>query len=80
VSRRIEALLVGIKSMRPLPDQLRAIRGVEVLDRIGSREAGNFLRALADGAEGAFVTSYAREARDRTNRRSVKEPAKKKNP
>jgi WD40 repeat protein len=76
-SRRIQELLVGIKSMPPLPDQLRAIRAVEVLERIGSREARDFLRELADGSEGAHLTSYAREALDRTNRRSGKEPAKK---
>jgi hypothetical protein len=70
VSRRIEGLLVGIRSMRPQPDQLRAIRSVEVLERIGLREASDFLRELADGAEGAYLTSHAREALDRTHRRA----------
>jgi len=50
---------------------LQAIRGVEV-ERIGSREARDFLRELAGGSEGAYLTTYAKEALDRTTRRSVK--------
>ena len=60
--------------------QLRAIRAVEVLERIGSREARDFLRELADGAEGAYLTIHAKEALDRTSLRSVKEPAKDREP
>jgi WD40 repeat protein len=76
-SRRIKALLTDIQSLRPSPDQLRAIRAVEVLERIGSREASDFLRQLAGGSKGAYLTIHAREAQDRMNRRSEKEPAKK---
>jgi WD40 repeat protein len=71
-SRRIQGLLAGIRSLRPLPEQLRAIRAVEALERIGSREARDFLRELADGAEGAHLTSHAREALDRMNRLALK--------
>jgi WD40 repeat protein len=71
-SRRIKALLTDMQSKRPPPDQLRAIRAVEVLERIGSREASGFLRQLADGTEGAYLTTHAKEALDRMSRRSVK--------
>ena len=66
---RIEKLLAGIRSMRPSPEQLRAIRAVEVLEHIGSPEAVAFLRELATGAEGAFLTTHAREAIARAERR-----------
>jgi WD40 repeat protein len=80
VTRRIKALLEGIPATRPLPGQLRAIRAVEVLERIGSREAVDFLRELAEGAEGAYLTSHAREALERWKRRSGREPASKRDP
>ena len=79
-SRRIDELLAGIKSMRPLPDQLRTIRAVEVLDRIGSREARAFLRELAAGTDRAYLTTHASEALDRMNRTFVSKPAKKMGP
>jgi WD40 repeat protein len=80
VARRIDALLEGIRSMRPLPDQLRAVRAVEVLERIGSREAGALLRELAHGAEGAPLTVHAREALERTERRPGKGTARERGP
>lgn len=76
-SRRIEALLAGIRSARPAPDQLRVIRAVEVLERIGSREAGDFLRELADGADGAHVTRHARDALERMKRRAATDHPRK---
>jgi hypothetical protein len=77
VSRRIKNLLVGIHSKRPGTDQIRAIRAVEVLERIGSREADALLAELAAGSEGAYLTDYARQAVERRKRRSVEEPVKK---
>jgi WD40 repeat protein len=79
-SRRIKELLAGIRSKRPLTDQIRAIRAVEVLERIGSREADALLAELAAGSEGAYLTDHAREAVARAKRRSVEEPAKKREP
>src|SRR5262249_43513814 len=70
VSRRIKALLEDMTSARPPAGQLRAIRAVEVLERIGSREAVSFLRELAGGAEGAPLTGHAREALERLQRRA----------
>jgi WD40 repeat protein len=68
-SRRIKRLLTDMQTTRPPADQLRAIRAVEVLERIGSREAREFLLELAGGSEGASLTNHAKEALDRTNRR-----------
>lgn len=79
-SRRIKELLAGLKSKRPGTDQIRAIRAVEVLERIGSREADVLLAELAAGSEGAYLTDHAREAIERRKRRSVEEPAKKRGP
>ncbi len=67
-SRRIKALLADMQSKRPPPEQLRAIRAVEVLERIATREAGDFLRQLTDGSEAAYLTIHAKEALDRMNR------------
>jgi hypothetical protein len=41
-------------------ERLRSYRAVEVLERIGTAEAREVLRALADGASGALVTEQAR--------------------
>jgi WD40 repeat protein len=73
---RIEKLLAGIQSTRPSPEQLRAVRAVEVLEHIGTLEAIAFLRELAGGADGAYLTSHAKEAIERADRRACKEPAK----
>ena len=67
-STRIEKLLVGIQSTRAQPNQLRAIRAVEVLERMGSREAADFLRELAEGSPGAYLTIHAKKARERLRR------------
>lgn len=65
---RIEKLLAGIQSLRPSTEQLRTIRSVEVLERIGTPEAISFLRELAGGADGALLTTHAWEAVERTTR------------
>src|SRR5262249_35120321 len=62
LSTRIKKLLTGIHSTRRLPDQLRASRSAEVLERIGSPEAIDILRRLAAGATGAYLTSHAGDA------------------
>jgi WD40 repeat protein len=69
---RIEKLLTGIRSLRPSQEQLRAIRAVEVLEHNGTPEAVAFLRELAAGAEGAFLTTHAKEAIGRADRRVAK--------
>jgi hypothetical protein len=44
------------------PDRLRALRSVEVLERVGSAEARSVLGELAKGASGARLTRDAAEA------------------
>jgi WD40 repeat protein len=60
VQRRIEKLLLDLKAVPPTNEQLQLIRAVEALDRIGTPDARRLLRELADGAEGALLTTHAR--------------------
>jgi hypothetical protein len=47
--RRIQELLENIARRELAPPELQALRGVEVLERIGSPEARAWLTALAKG-------------------------------
>jgi WD40 repeat protein len=58
--RRIEELLVRIDDPAAVPSCLRELRGVEVLERIGSADARRLLEALAAGDAGALLTREAR--------------------
>jgi WD40 repeat protein len=62
--RRLERLLGRIQRERLAPsgEALRAVRGVEVLERLGTPEARRALEALARGAPGARLTEEARAA------------------
>ncbi len=74
---RIEKLLSYLKAKLNM-DQLREVRAVEVLERIETREARDFLRDLAQGYEGALLTIHARDALRRLDVRSVEEILRKK--
>jgi RNA polymerase sigma factor (sigma-70 family) len=65
--RRLTAILdrVAREQWHPSPERLRALRAVEVLERIGTPEAGQVLAALARGASGARLTWEAAESRRR---------------
>jgi WD40 repeat protein len=65
--RRIEKLLARLDKAAAPPEELRALRGVEVLERIGTAEAREILTALAEGAPGAPLTIQARAALERLN-------------
>jgi WD40 repeat protein len=67
MTQRIEKLLLTIRIAPASPQQLQVIRGVEVLERLGTPEARAWLGQLAAGAEGAWSTSQAKEALDRLN-------------
>jgi WD40 repeat protein len=67
--RRIEALLKKLEPPFSAPDRLRSIRAVEVLERIGSRDARLFLETLAAGGRGHRLTEDARAALDRLSKR-----------
>jgi hypothetical protein len=55
VQRRLELLLEALLRERP-----RTARAVEFLERVGDKEARDFLRRLANGAAGAWLTEDAR--------------------
>jgi hypothetical protein len=71
--RRIDQILAGRGAITD-PELLRAIRGVEVLERIGTPEARHLLKALAEGAPEARLTREARASLERLARRPVPPP------
>jgi hypothetical protein len=62
LQRRVETLLERGENKSLTVDELRAIRGIEVLRGIGNAEAVVVLEALAKGADGAVITAQARKA------------------
>lgn len=65
VQRRIEALLGRLDGPGMSAEMRRGLRGVEVLEHIGSKEARQVLETLAHGAAGARLTREARAALER---------------
>jgi hypothetical protein len=61
VKRRLERLLTSIKA-GPTPDQIRAVRAAEVLERVGTPEARSLLRRLAGGRPTHPLTEDAKAA------------------
>jgi hypothetical protein len=62
VRRRIERLLARLDAVTVPPEDLRGVRAVAVLERIGTPEARRLLEALAGGAPEARLTGEARAA------------------
>jgi hypothetical protein len=62
VRQRVEQLLDRLHARALLPQQVRAIRAIEVLEKIGTPEARQTLEALAKGAPGARITQDAQTA------------------
>jgi HEAT repeat protein len=60
--KRIEELLEKLTGGTLTTEQLRVIRAVEILDRIGTPEARQILRTLAQGAPGTLPTREAEAA------------------
>ncbi len=54
--KRLEQLLERLEGFVRQPEQVQALRAVEVLEVIGSDEARAILRSLADGAPDALLT------------------------
>ena len=63
--KRIEELVEKLTSGTLTVEQLRLIRAVETLERIGTPEARQVLRTLAQGAPGALPTREAEAALNR---------------
>jgi WD40 repeat protein len=63
--KRIEELLEKCKGQSLAPAQLQVVRAVEVLERIGTREAREILERLAKGPTGALETNEARATLER---------------
>jgi hypothetical protein len=63
--RRIEPLLEKLTPNALTTEQVRLVRSVEVLERIGSAEARQVLGALANGAPDALLTRQARAVLNR---------------
>lgn len=62
LQRRVEGLLDRSSRQALSVDELRALRGIEVLRGIPSSDAVAVLEALAKGADGAVITVEARKA------------------
>jgi RNA polymerase sigma factor (sigma-70 family) len=71
VRHRIQTILEGLHHALPA-EQLREVRGVELLERIGTPSAQTVLSALAEGAAGARLT---REAKATLRRLALRQPA-----
>lgn len=65
VQQRVEQLLEKLAGPITDPDTLRAHRGLEILEHIGSAEAKALLQTLARGAPEARLTREAKEALER---------------
>jgi hypothetical protein len=63
--KRLEALLAKLDGPVTRPEMLRGLRAVEVLERIGTKEAVAILETIAAGAPDAQVTQDARAALQR---------------
>ncbi|MBY0524228.1 MAG: tetratricopeptide repeat protein, partial [Gemmataceae bacterium] len=70
VRQRLESLLAKLAGPVTDPETLRAIRAVEVLEKIGTPDAQAILRTLAKGAEDARLTQDAKAALERLERRN----------
>ena len=69
VRKRAGDLLAKIERAALTPDELRAVRAIEVLEWIGTPEARAALHTLAKGAPDATLTRAAAAALDRLERR-----------
>ncbi len=67
--RRAEELLALLNTPSAMTEHLRALRAVEVLERIGTDSARQALQTLAEGAASAGLTREAKAALGRLNRK-----------
>jgi WD40 repeat protein len=67
--RRLEPMLDELTGSQLTAEQIRVVRAVEVLDKIGSAEARKVLERLASGAPGSLTTRQAQSALERGARK-----------
>jgi WD40 repeat protein len=67
--RRAEELLALLNNPSAMTEYLRALRAVEVLERIGTDSARRALQTLAEGAASAALTREAKAALTRLNQK-----------
>ncbi len=60
IRRRVKEVLDAMSGAAGSPERTRTLRAVEVLERVGNRDARDLLRRLADGAPGAWLTEEAK--------------------
>ncbi len=66
---RIERLLGKLAYPLKSPDTIRELRAVEILEHIGTEQAGRVLRELGKGAPGSRLTEEARASLERLAKR-----------
>jgi hypothetical protein len=69
VRKRIEELLQALEGRVIDREALRAVRSVEVLERVGTKEAKDLMRKLAKGAAGARLTQECQDSLRRLEQR-----------
>jgi hypothetical protein len=74
VRQRVESLLEKLRTMPLTPERLRTVRGVEVLEQIGTADAQVLVKTLAEGADGARLTREAKASLQRMSRQLVIAP------
>jgi HEAT repeat protein len=73
--RRVEQLLERIEQPAAVPEYLRALRAVEVLEHIGTPEARQILDILGQGSPAARLTQEAKASLGRLGRPSIAKEA-----
>jgi hypothetical protein len=71
--KRVEELLEGVRATATSPENLRSLRGVEVLEHLGTPDARQVLESLAKGATEARL---AREVKGALERLAKRQPTK----
>jgi WD40 repeat protein len=74
VRKRLERLLAAPEATVSAPEDLRAVRAVEVLSRIGTAEAKEVLQTLAHGAAGDRLTREAKATLERLEKPPTPKP------
>src|SRR5262249_32487566 len=68
LAQRVQRLLERLRGRVLTPEQVRTMRAVEALEKMGTPGARRALEALARGAPGAHLTEEARAALERLPR------------